>query len=260
MVQGARIAVNRARIKHAEKTSLQQTLTSSHTSAVSKYMDLAVGAGGPFAFLRYELACWLLAPMPGSLGYLLRGLIYPRLFLSSGKGLVIGRNVCLRHPAMIRLGRSVVIDDDCVLDAKGGSSGGVSIGDGVFIGRNTILSCKGGSIEIGHNSNISAGCTLLSESTLSIGRNVLIAGMTYIVAGGNHGIERVDLPIIAQPCASKGGVRIGDNCWIGAGVTILDGVQIGRDTVVGAGAVVIESLPDFAVAAGVPAKIIRMRR
>ena len=252
--------MSQTQAKHADKTSLQQRLTSARESAWSKYVNLAVGRRGVLAFLRYELACWLLAPMPGSLGYLLRGLTYPRLLLSSRKGLLVGRNVCIRHPCRIELGGHVVIDDNCVLDAKGDSADGISIGDGVFIGRGTILSCKGGSIEIGHNANISAGCMLVSESRLSIGRNVLIAGMTYIVAGGNHGIERVDLPIIAQPCLSKGGVSIGDNCWLGANVTILDGVNVGRDTVIGAGSVVTESLPDFAIAAGVPARVIRRRR
>lgn len=247
-------------VKKTERTSFQEKLASGRDSALSKYVSIAVGQRGLLAFLQYEFACWLLAPMPGALGYLLRGLVYPRLLSCGGKKLVMGRNVCLRHPRRIRMGRAVVVDDNCVLDAKGDSADGISIGDGVILGRGTILSCKGGSIEIGHYSNISASCMLLSESGLSVGRNVLIAGMTYIVAGGNHGIERVDLPIMAQPCTSKGGVTIGDNCWLGANVTVLDGVSIGRDTVVGAGAVVTESLPEFAIAAGVPARIIRMRK
>lgn len=246
-------------MKLAERTELQELVTSSHGSAWVKYADLAVGRRGLLAFLKYESACWLLSPMPGALGYALRGLLYPRLLASSGKGLLIGRNVCIRHPGNIRVGRSVVIDEGCVLDAKGDVTCGLSVGDGVFIGRGTILSCKGGRIEIGDNANVSANCMLLSETRLSIGRNVLIAGMTYVVAGGNHGIERTDVPIISQPCESRGGVIIGDNCWLGANVTVLDGVTIGRDAVIGAGAVVTESVPEYAIAAGVPARVIRMR-
>jgi acetyltransferase-like isoleucine patch superfamily enzyme len=243
-----------------EKTGFQSQLASERESALGKYVSISIGRKGLMPLLGYELACWFLAPAPGALGYFLRGKLYPRMLGLSGRGLVMGRNVCLRHPRGIRLGQGVVVDDNCVLDAKGDSDDGIRIGDGVVIARNTILSCKGGGIDIGDNSNISANCMLVSETRLSIGRNVLIAGMAYIVAGGNHGIERTDVPIISQPMTQKGGVIIGDNCWLGANVTVLDGVTIGRDTVVGAGAVVTESLPEFAIAVGAPARVVRMRQ
>ena len=249
--------MNPIEIERVEKTDFQIRLASESESALGKYRSISVGRG---SLLAYELACWMLAPMPGALGYFFRSKIYPRLLRSAGRGLVMGRNVCLRHPGRIRLGGGVIVDDDCVLDAKGDSELGIAIGDGVILGRNTILNCKGGDIEIGGNTNISANCMLLSESRLCIGENVLIAGMTYIVAGGNHGIERTDIPIISQPCRSKGGVTIGNNCWLGANVTILDGVTIGRDSIIGAGAVVTESIPEFAIAVGVPARVIKMRK
>lgn len=245
--------------ERGDMTDFQSRLASTGESAMDKYRNVNVGRDGLRTLLDYELACWLLAPMPGALGYLLRSKAYRRLLGSAGKGFVIGRNVCLRHPGRIRLGGGVIVDDNCVLDAKGESDRGIVIGDGAVLGRNTILSCKGGGIEIGEGANISANCMLLSETQLSIGRNVLIAGMTYIVAGGNHGIERTDMPIIRQPCISKGGVRIEDNCWLGANVTVLDGVTIGRDSVIGAGAVVAESIPEFAIAVGVPAKVVKLR-
>ena len=249
-----------AEANEVNKTEFQARLASSGESAVDKYRSVAVGQRGLGPLLRYELGCWLLAPMPGALGYLLRSKFYRRLLGSSGGGLVVGRNICLRHPGRIRLGSGVIVDDNCVLDAKGDSDEGIAIGDGVILGRNTILSCKGGSIEIGDNSNISSNCMLVSESRLSVGKNVLIAGMTYIVAGGNHGIERTDIPIIRQPCTSKGGVRIEDNCWLGASVAVLDGVTIGRDSVIGAGAVVTENVPEFAIAVGVPARVVKLRK
>ena len=244
-------------VERGDKTEFQAKLASSGESALGKYRNIAVGQSGLF---RYELACWFLSPMPGALGYLMRSKLYPKLLGSSGRGLVIGRNVCLRHPGRIQLGGGVILDDNCVLDAKGDSEQGIMLGGGVILGRNTILSCKGGGIEIGENTNISANCLLLSETQLSIGKNVLVAGMTYIVAGGNHGIERTDIPIIQQPCTSRGGVSIGDNCWLGANVTVLDGVTIGRDSIIGAGAVVTESIPEFAIAVGIPARVVRMRK
>lgn len=241
-------------------TELQSQLLESHGSALDKYIELNVGRKGLWALMNYELASAFLDPMPGALGYLLRGKIYPRYLGSVGAKLVLGSNVCVRHPKRIHLGTGVIVDNNCVLDAKGKSEDGISLGDHVVIGRNTILSCKGGRIRIDDNSNISANCMLLSESELSIGKNVLVAGMAYIVAGGNHGTERTDIPIIRQPMVCKGGIRIEDNCWLGANVTVLDGVTIGRDSIIGAGATVTSDIPEYSIAIGTPAKVVKSRK
>jgi acetyltransferase-like isoleucine patch superfamily enzyme len=249
-----------ALIREHEQTMLQARLTSTKSSALSKYREMAVGDGGIPQLLRYESAMWFLASMPGGLGYFLRGKLYPSMLRSAGLRLVIGRSVCLRHPKRITLGDGVIVDDYCVLDAKGESDEGITVGENVILARNSVLSCKGGSISIGDNSNISANCMLMSESQLTIGKNVLIAGMTYIVAGGNHVTDATDVPIIRQPMLQRGGVTVEDNCWIGANVTVLDGVTIGRDSIIAAGAVVTRCIPEFAVAAGIPAKVVKYRK
>lgn len=243
-----------------DRTEFQAQLSDENKSPLEKYADICVGSRGIGSLIRYEAAFSILGPIPGALGYFLRSKLYPPMFAAAGGGLVVGVGVCIRHPRKIHLGSGVVIDDGCVLDAKGDSEEGIRIADGVILGRNTTLSCKGGSIAVGRNSNISGNCMLISESRLSIGANVLIAGMTYIVAGGNHGMERTDVPIIRQPVVQKGGVTIEDNCWLGASVTVLDGVTIGRDSVIGAGSVVTRSIPAFAIAVGVPARVVKMRK
>ncbi len=141
-----------------------------------------------------------------------------------------------------------MIDDGVVLDAKGESNAGIRIGAGVLIGRATILSCKEGSIVLGERCNISANCSLLSETTIEVGKACFLAGGCYLVAGGNHPIKDISRPIMDQPSEAKGGIRIGDDVWLGAGVTVLDGVAIGMGAVVGAGAVVAASLPEYAYA------------
>jgi acetyltransferase-like isoleucine patch superfamily enzyme len=80
------------------------------------------------------------------------------------------------------------------------------------------------------------------------------------VAGGNHSFESLEIPIMFQPSLDKGGITVGDDVWIGASTTILDGVSVGTGCVVGAGALVKDSLPEYSVAVGVPAKIIRNRK
>ena len=83
--------------------------------------------------------------------------------------MVFGQHVVLRHPHKIRIGDNVVIDDNCLLDAKGESNDGITIGSGVFIGRNTIVSCKNGDITIGERANIGFNCEVFSASRVTIG-------------------------------------------------------------------------------------------
>lgn len=241
------------------QTELRQTLADSGESSLRKYARLCVGRQGIGALLNYELRTMLLSGFPGGAGIVLRKRLYRSLLGRCGRGVVIGRNVTIRHPHRIELGDHVVIDDNCVLDGKGEAETTIRIGSGTIIGRNTVLSCKGGSIDLGQQVNISVNCTLISETQLSIGEKTLIAGHCYIIAGGNHGIERTDVPPVEQPCIQRGGVRIMKHVWLGAAVTVLDGVTIGRDAVVGAGAVVTRSLDTFTIAAGIPAAVIRTR-
>ncbi len=63
-----------------------------------------------------------------------------------------------------------------------------------------------------------------------------------------------------QPSLTKGGIKIGEDVWLGAGVIVLDGVAIGKGSVIGAGAVVAASLPEYSYAVGLRALRIRNRR
>ncbi|MFZ2055470.1 MAG: DapH/DapD/GlmU-related protein [Candidatus Aminicenantales bacterium] len=240
--------------------SAQKELLSEKKSLSAKYATLVVGEKGLGKILRFELMIFFFSWVPGALGLALRKIFYPCLFSKVGKGVVFGRNITLRHPHKIAIGDNTVIDDNVVLDAKGEKNDGLRLGDSVYIGRNTILSCKEGSIAVGDYTNISANCSLLSETEINLGRYCFLAGHCYLVAGGNHSFDDVSRPIMFQPSVSKGGIRVGDDVWLGAGVIVLDGVTIGQGTVVGAGAVVTEPLPEFAVAVGSPARVVKDRR
>ena len=223
-----------------------------------KYQDLVVGQAGWWQLVRYELSASLLRPTPGALGLFLRAKFYPVLLGKCGRNVFFGSDITLRHPHKIQIGNNVVIDDGCVLDAKGLANDGITIGNGVFIGRQTSLNTKDGDIQLEDGVNIGAFCTVFSASQVRCGKNTLIAAYSYLVGGG-HDMTDTETAVINQDRPSLG-ITIGDNGWIGTGVSILDGVTIGHDVVIGANSVVTTNIEDFAVAAGSPAVIRRVRQ
>jgi acetyltransferase-like isoleucine patch superfamily enzyme len=235
----------------------QEQLFAPGKSAREKYASLVVGKSGLAALLKYELVVTFTQACPGALGLALRKGCYPWLLGSCGRNVVFGQNVVLRHPHKIHIGENVVIDDNCLLDAKGESNRGIRIGAGVFVGRNTILSCKNGDIELADGANIGFNCEIFSASRVSIGSSVLMAAFGYVI-GGDHDFSNPDKPVLDQGRTSAG-VSIGDGAWIGAGAKILDGVTIGEHAVIGAGAVVRDDVAPRAIAVGVPARVISAR-
>jgi acetyltransferase-like isoleucine patch superfamily enzyme len=232
----------------------QEQLFNSRQSARQKYASLVVGREGWGALLHHELVTLLAQPVPGALGLALRKFLYPTLLGACGRNVVFGQNVVLRHPSKIRIGDNVVIDDNCLLDAKGTTNIGIMIGSGVFVGRNTILSCKNGNIALDDGVNIGFNCELFSASDVRIGRDTLLAAYCYLI-GGDHDFGDASRPVLDQARTSAG-ITVGDGAWLGAGVKVLDGVEIGANAVVGAGAVVRTAVPERATAVGVPARVV----
>jgi acetyltransferase-like isoleucine patch superfamily enzyme len=232
----------------------QDQLFKAGGGARAKYSQLVVGKPGWAALLKHELVVLVAQAAPGALGLALRKWIYPWLLGRCGRNVVFGQNVVLRHPHKIRIGDRVVIDDNCLLDAKGEANAGITIGSGVFVGRNTILSCKNGDIELGDEANVGFNCEIFSASRVRVGRGTLIAAYVYLI-GGDHEFSDREKAVLDQRRVSAG-ISIGDGAWLGAGAKILDGVMIGDRAVVGAGAVVRDAVPPGATAVGIPARLI----
>ena len=162
-----------------------------------------------------------------------------------------------------RLDRQIVLVD--VLTALNAGPAAVrdleramtAILDSFNVGRNSILSCKNGDIELADGANIGFNCEVFSASRVTIGASVLMAAYSYII-GGDHAFSDPTAPVLAQERTSAG-VEVGAGAWLGAGAKILDGVRIGEHAIVGAAAVVRDDVPAHAVAAGVPARVISRR-
>ena len=241
----------------SEVSKAQEQLFAAGTSPRQKYAALVVGKPGLAALLKYEAIVLLAQNRPGALGLAARKALYPALLGSCGRNVVFGQNVVLRHPHKIHIGHDVVIDDNCLLDAKGESNRGIRIGSRVFVGRNTILSCKNGDIELGDAANIGFNCEIFSASQVVVGPSVLMAAYSYIV-GGDHDFSDPNAAVLDQGRTSKG-VALGEGAWIGAGAKILDGVSVGDHAIIGAGAVVNRDVPPHAIAVGIPARSVSTR-
>ena len=129
----------------------------------------------------------------------------------------------------------------------------------MLLGRGSILSCAAATIEIGDDVSIGPTCYLRAGlCPVTVGSWVTIGAHTVIISGSPD-YQRLDVPMQRQ-IGSLQGIRIQNDVWIGVGVRVIDGVTIGHGSVVGAGAVVIEDVPDYAIVAGVPARLVGTRQ
>jgi len=238
---------------------LHKKMFDERKSGFQKYKEFCVGNQGFFKFVKYEVFTSLLGPLPGALGFFLRKIFYKKLFKKIGHNVYFGRNVIIRHPHKIEIADNVIIDDNCLLDAKGENNNGIIIGNNVTIGRYSALNCKDGDINIGSNVNITTHVNIVvaKGGCIRIGNNIDIGSFTHF-SGGTYDMACSDRLPSAQGQISRG-IILQDLVWVGAGVIILDGVQIGEGAVIGAGAVVNQDIPPKSVAVGIPAKVIRQR-
>jgi acetyltransferase-like isoleucine patch superfamily enzyme len=159
------------------------------------------------------------------------------------------------HP---RLGAHVFVGERVVI-ARWSGTGFIELQDRAQINRDCSLEIgTGGSITIGRQAGLQRGCVISAGlNPITIGTLAQIAPYCCFYTY-DHGLEP-DQSIFGQPVTSKGPIVVGDDAWLGAGVKVMSGVTIGRGAVVGAGSVVTRDIPDMAIAAGVPARVIRFR-
>ncbi|MCB0339188.1 MAG: acyltransferase [Bdellovibrionales bacterium] len=170
----------------------------------------------------------------------------------------MGRGVVLRNARSISIGRKLLLDDFTCLDARGSGSL-IEIGNNVSVGRASVVTAKECTIRLGDAVNIGTNCRIASLTGIEIGESTLVAAYCYI-GPGNHQHGDGNTPLIAAPMEKKGGVKIGAHCWIGTRATILDGVTIGNGAIIGAHSLVRDDVPEGAIVAGTPARVIKQAR
>lgn len=189
----------------------------------------------------------------------MRGLLILRWRLGKCEGpLFLGRGARVLFPRQLYLGTSCAIGPYCQVNCL--SSGGVKLGDRVTLREFGWVQLSSSPRFLGDCLTIEADTYIGPFAVLGAGAPVRIGSGCQIGAGFRLSAEEHEVGDTGAEVGgdvTRRGIEIGDNCWIGNNVCVLDGVTIGRNSVVGAGAVVTSDLPPFSVAVGVPARVIR---
>ena len=137
--------------------------------------------------------------------------------------------------------------------------GALRVGGGTSIRPYAQLLADGGFVKIGRGCTVNSFCILNGAGGLTIGDYVMIGAQTTIIAG-NHSFDDPSRSIHDQDAeGTREGIVIADDVWMGYGVRIMDGVRVGAHSVLAAGAVITRDVPENAIVAGVPGKVLRMR-
>jgi acetyltransferase-like isoleucine patch superfamily enzyme len=170
----------------------------------------------------------------GSFESQLRRVIFRAMCRTVGHALQVGPGIVMKHPETMELGDAVFIGAQTMI--QGRYDGTCRIGNHVWIGPHAYFDAR----------------NLILEDYVGWGPGAK-------VLGSSHTGEPIDVPIIATELSIKP-VVIGYGADIGTNATILPGVHVGAHSIVGAGAVVTVDVPEYAVVAGVPARVIRHRK
>jgi acetyltransferase-like isoleucine patch superfamily enzyme len=197
---------------------------------------------------------------PGALGILLRQKLYRHLLKTCGRNVLIGRYVDLKNPQGIIIGDDVILNEYACLDA--GRPGNLSdaaiiLGKGVFIGAGTTLLAGPGRLTIEEGNNIGSSCSIAASGDTILEHHALLAG--FCTVGTTAPSPELNGQDIPTKTVTGGRTRLGSGCWLGLRSRVAPGIEIGEGTIVGAHSTVTESLPDYVIAFGQPARVRRMR-
>jgi acetyltransferase-like isoleucine patch superfamily enzyme len=131
------------------------------------------------------------------------------------------------------------------------------IGRWAWIGHGSKLRVHEGEVSIGAKTVMGQECTISAFQRVSIGRECILADRVMLI-DFDHGVVEVERPIRLQGIYKRD-VHVGHNVWMGYGACVLRGVRIGDNSIIGTSSVVTAEVPQNAVVAGAPARVIRMR-
>jgi acetyltransferase-like isoleucine patch superfamily enzyme len=135
--------------------------------------------------------------------------------------------------------------------------GRLDVGEGVLFEPGVWITAPGEArVRIGEGSFLNRNVMVAAQKLVEIGSHCMLANGCF-VSDASHRFDDPALPVTWQGFETKGPTRIGDNCWLGAGVAVTSGVTIGERCVVGSNSVVTRDIPPYSIAAGAPARVLR---
>lgn len=182
-----------------------------------------------------------------------------RGYLKTGKKVFIGRNTKILNNKNIVYGKSVTIGSYCEID--GFASEKIVFGDCVKIGSYSKLlstshfSKYGKGLTMGSNSAIGDFTHFGAPGGIEIGNDVIMGSYISFHAENHNFLDTTKL--IREQGVNSKGIKLGNNIWVGAKVTFLDGCEVGDNSVVAAGAVVIGKFANNSIIGGIPAKLLK---
>jgi acetyltransferase-like isoleucine patch superfamily enzyme len=138
-----------------------------------------------------------------------------------------------------------------------GRNATVTLGRWSWIGHGTKIRAHEGEVVIGAKSVLGQECTISAFKHVAIGRECIVADRVMLI-DFDHGVVEVERPIRLQGIYKRD-VDVGHNVWMGYGACVLRGVTVGHNAIVGTSAVVTTDVPENAIVAGIPARVIRVR-
>ena len=201
------------------------------------------------------LVTGILGFIPSPMGAFLRNITYKVILDKIGLTAFIQPNVRLIGTKNIQIADGSRIYQGSYLSTKGNR---ITLKERASLDRGVDMRAYSGFdgfLEVGERTYLGPYVCLAGPGKIQIGNDCMIASHSSFYAN-NHKYGAVGIPIRNQGFTCKG-IVIGNNCWLGSGVRVLDGVTIGTGCVIGAGAVVTRDIPPYSVAVGVPAKVIK---
>jgi len=191
--------------------------------------------GGPLTLLRFMRRHGMLS---ARYARLVAGLLRRRYLSSYGRRIDLDGLAFIAPRVRLEIGRGARVE----------------LGRWSWLGRGTQIRCHEGTVSIGAKTVLGQDCTISAYQHVSIGRECVIADRVMMI-DFDHVMTDTEVPIRLQGIYKRD-VRVGNNVWIGHGVSILRGVTVGDNAVIGAGAVVTRDVPAHAIVAGVPARVV----
>lgn len=222
-----------------------------------QYLERVYGGTSLCRFLGHGLVLTLFSYFPTVAGSLLRGYLYRFLLGGMGKRCFLEKNIRFFNSSRLYLGDRVFVGEGAFFDI-GRDAGSIRVGDDSHISRGVTFRIQLGDVRIGKKVNIGAGSFIYGYGEIEIGDYSLLANRVEVLSG-THNHDDTARPMRFQGrTASK--VKIGEDVWVGAQSVILGGVTIGKGAIVGAGSVVSRDIPEYGIAVGVPARVVKSRK